>query len=1450
MNQKQIVSYCIVLLIIGTLVLNGIPLQIARAADFYTVDSNLKETVAVTGAQLDDFMRSVRADSPLIGLGETWVTIGNQYGIDALYLMAHAIHESAWGTSSIARDKHNIYGWAAYDSCPYGCAASYSNKATCIQSVVPQINQSYLTTGGDFYTGNGATLRGMNVYYATDQNWKYSIASIMNQAAQYIGVNRASLIYPVGNATDHAGWGVVVGFGDRGIASGHLGADYAVLDSADPSGFSHHGADDQPVVAIADGVVRVIQDAGTDAYVILIEHTHNGRTFWALYWHLIGVQVAVGQTITQGQQLARVADTVSSAEYSHSHLHLEIRTGAPPTGWCSDNNDIGHGYSFDRWGTNHYCLDSGVYHDPEIFISNPSTNCTYPVGQYSAYATFFREAYGRNNGHSKMGCPQDNADWENDLVVQHFGNMPGFGYSTIYHDENSDADNNTIPAFVVHGEILQKYLAEDTAGNRLYRWLGPPTTDEFWNGTQAQSSFAHGYITYDPNNGASFVSGWSNDFTQWRAEYFNGYYNGKPLGGWPAYVGDEGTAQGIAYDWGLQAPGNGTTGVWADNFAARFTREVYLTAGRYNFHVASDDGVRLWVDGELLIEEFHLAEGGHITRDVEMNITEAGEYEVRLEYFEATGDAYLHLSWEHIGEATAADYAYIAQTPRSETPAQERVYTPGTCYNATLTLLNTGDAVWVQNNPLAGQIDLNLGTAQPQDRLSDFRDAATWLSGHDNRIDMAETRVASGDTGHFDFNFCIPSDQASGEYKEYFSPVAENQYWLKDIGIHWHFFVNEPPTAPQMVAPAPDMQIVEGYTITFDWAEMQDMDNYPNDQDHSAYWSGRTYSLRIATDPDFRDVVAGVGYMYNQVEYHSTAWTLNSLPTGTYYWQVYAYDGLLDSGWSSPRRFEIQAEVDTPTPTHTATPTNTATRTATRTATPTNTATRTATRTATPTNTATRTTTPTHTATRTTTPTHTATRTATTTTPTQIASPTSEPSATVPVPYTPTVLAPPQVAVYAPREAQGAPGAAIYLPITIPSEVDDLTILSYQFTWYFDPSILRVVDVSIEDTLSAAWHVYIEHETVPGQVHVAAYGTSSLTGSGTLLNLRCEVVGEVGATTVLSFTDFIFNEGTPVAMPQDGYFAVHSGSVSGLITYRLNDTAISGATMTLSGTTTVLTVTDRNGYYHVAPPTTGAYTAIPTMDDHISGALSALDAAWIAQAVTGWRIFTPLQSVICDVSADEHCTAYDAALIAQYCARLATPNARAGTWEFTPESRSYPTLNQEFTDQDYTAQLYGDVTGNWGMSLAEQTIQQDIAILRLPVMTIPPSRVVTVPLYIDYASGTDILAYEFALSFDPVILTAPTVVTTDSQSASWNVILNDSTRGNLFIVGYGTSLLSGQENDPLLYLTFQVKGAAGTESRLTLAELRLNEGQPAAQAQNGAVKIWHQLFMPVLMRVP
>ena len=75
-------------------------------------------------------------------------------------------------------------------------------------------------------------------------------------------------------------------------------------------------------------------------------------------------------------------------------------------------------------------------------------------------------------------------------------------------------------------------------------------------------------------------------------------------------------------------------GVPADLFSVRWTGQHEFHAGCYRFGLFADDGVRLWVDGELLVDEWHPGRGDLSTAPI--TCLSSGHHEVVVEYFENT----------------------------------------------------------------------------------------------------------------------------------------------------------------------------------------------------------------------------------------------------------------------------------------------------------------------------------------------------------------------------------------------------------------------------------------------------------------------------------------------------------------------------------------------------------------------------------------------------------------------------------------------------------------------------------------------------------------------------------------------------------------------------------------------------------------------------------------------
>jgi LysM repeat protein len=99
---------------------------------------------------------------------------------------------------------------------------------------------------------------------------------------------------------------------------------------------------------------------------------------------------------------------------------------------------------------------------------------------------------------------------------------------------------------------------------------------------------------------------------------------------------------GVNFDWGSRAVGSG---IGSDNFSARFTSTLKFQASYYRFHIQVDDGARLFIDGQLVIDEWHISAVTHYTADRQMT---AGNHTVRIDYFEGTGLAKIKFWMERI----------------------------------------------------------------------------------------------------------------------------------------------------------------------------------------------------------------------------------------------------------------------------------------------------------------------------------------------------------------------------------------------------------------------------------------------------------------------------------------------------------------------------------------------------------------------------------------------------------------------------------------------------------------------------------------------------------------------------------------------------------------------------------------------------------------------------------
>ncbi len=145
-----------------------------HAGGHITLDTNLLSVSGVSAWAIDEYLK---AATPLPSLGAAFVDAERKYGINARFLLAAAVHESSWGRSYIARVKHNLFGYNAYDRDPLRFASAYATFAANIDDTARFIKDMYLTRGGRWWGGQ-PTLRSMQQFWSSSHSWGVNVSRI------------------------------------------------------------------------------------------------------------------------------------------------------------------------------------------------------------------------------------------------------------------------------------------------------------------------------------------------------------------------------------------------------------------------------------------------------------------------------------------------------------------------------------------------------------------------------------------------------------------------------------------------------------------------------------------------------------------------------------------------------------------------------------------------------------------------------------------------------------------------------------------------------------------------------------------------------------------------------------------------------------------------------------------------------------------------------------------------------------------------------------------------------------------------------------------------------------------------------------------------------------------------------------------------------------------------
>ncbi|MEX1116525.1 MAG: IPT/TIG domain-containing protein [Akkermansiaceae bacterium] len=368
----------------------------------------------------------------------------------------------------------------------------------------------------------------------------------------------------------------------------------------------------------------------------------------------------------------------------------------------------------------------------------------------------------------------------------------------------------------------------------------------------------------------------------------------------------------------------------------------------------------------------------------------------------------------------------------------------------------------------------------------------------------------------------------------------------------------------------------------------------------------------------------------------------------------------------------------------------------------------------------------------------------------------------------------------------------------------------------YDAAVLRLVTVK-PGGLTPNW-VVASNTTTAGEVILSmASGGGTAAGSGALAILEFQAIGEPSATTPLTLQSFSLNDGAIAVQERNGSFTIDATyALSGTVRFWNGGQAAPGVKLSLSGGANQSQTTDGLGAYALQNIEAGAYTVTASKMGDSSG-ISAFDASLILKHSAGIALLTGSATVAADVNRSGQINAMDAYLVLQKAVGLIdVPFSGAGeTWSFTPASRSYPNFAENLANQDFTAILLGDASGNWNSTEINNTNSSGgtVVLHEMPV------------------DGTDeIVARVLMTSSEPMIEGLDLVLAHRPEVTLESVVpgslltgffdaLNTATPGRPRVVVAGSSGIRG--TGVLFTLRFRGSGPTG----LAISSYSANEGR-------------------------
>lgn len=221
--------------------------------------------------------------------------------------------------------------------------------------------------------------------------------------------------------------------------------------------------------------------------------------------------------------------------------------------------------------------------------------------------------------------------------------------------------------YPVVGKVVQRQACEVTGRNTANSWLQLTCADGQQGWVDARLVEVEGNLsgvivlnvvtptaTPAPVAATPTPTPVPQTFAGWRTEL----YNNASLSGTPVAVVD---VSAINFNWGSAGPSQ----VPADGFSVRFTRRITVPPAYYQFTAVADDGIRIWVDGRLIINAWP----ANPSQSYVAGQILTGSHDIQVEYYEQTGLANVRLDYQPVALENSWQATYYYGVTPSGNPA-------------------------------------------------------------------------------------------------------------------------------------------------------------------------------------------------------------------------------------------------------------------------------------------------------------------------------------------------------------------------------------------------------------------------------------------------------------------------------------------------------------------------------------------------------------------------------------------------------------------------------------------------------------------------------------------------------------------------------------------------------------------------------------------------------------